>query len=96
MLIIAILCIYNLYFLLYGVCTCMHLNSCTLTLLSVAQSNSLAGLQMMHTKIPHTLCGIYIYYMYGRNMYAAQGGHSLVWLARPYDLIAEGVKVGWS
>ena len=30
-------------------------------------------------------------------MFVAQGGgHSLVWLARPYDLIAEGVKVGWS
>ena len=32
-------------------------------------------------------------------MYVARGGgggHSLVWLARPYDLIAEGVKVGWS
>ena len=40
-----------------------------------------------------------IRYMYGRKMFVAQGGgggHSLVWLARPYDLIAEGVKVGWS
>ena len=37
-------------------------------------------------------------------MYVARGGggggrgvrHSLVWLARPYNLIAEGIKVGQS
>ena len=76
----------------------MHLNSCTL--LSAAQPISLAGLQMMHTETPHTLCGIYMHvyilHVQEKNVCCAGGGGggsftSLT--ARPYDLIAEGVKV---
>ena len=45
----------------------------------------------MQTETPHTLCGIYMYIARGGG--GGGGRHSLVWLARLYDLIAEGVKV---
>ena len=50
----------------------------------------------MHTETPHTQCGIYMY-VQKKHVHCTGGGvggrHSLVWLARLYDLITEGVKV---
>ena len=75
----------------------MHLNSCTL--LSAAQPISLAGVQMIYThrNTTHAVWYIIICTRETCSLHGGGGGgHSLVRLARPYDLIAEGVKVGWS
>ena len=43
-----------------------------------------------------TYCKVHELYRLDTHVRCTGGGHSLVWLARPYDLIAEDVKVGWS